>query len=929
MTEILPGVAACADTDNTIQNSKIKPETGALESFLSESGLSCDDVPGWKHVTNAELNIALGRTGAARVAGSAIEIPYFDMNGDPIVDRDQPFRRFRLLSPTAGGPKYLSRAGSVAHVYVPQGLKKLIAMDDRLPEDVVENDRLLVICEGEKKAERLIKLGIPTVAIAGVHMWSDSETRESEKAKSELAGEKAPRLTRKSPVARDLVEIIRALAITKIVIVFDSDGRPVDPGLPGVTERFKSLPDGKMCLNPAVFWAGVTFSAALMRSCPGVAAIAGFTPHSVDKNGNFGRQGIDDWSLSADKTDIEAFIKDLAGRARAMSASQIEAEEDRAEKAARREKIEAEQGFVPLGYSSSGEGTTYYVWSKHLEVVKHFTSSSLTRKPDFYGSFGIEYCDEILGKAVVIQKEDEKKGIPEIVENRFDLDLGQRVVTSACQRAGRWSPDASVRGAGVWRDTETGGLIINNSDCIKLIKLNGDVEKIDRVRGRHIYESTDRGGWSDEIASIDDVRKIIETVESAWAWRTEAEGVLFAGWLFAQAYTGALKARPGVMLNGESGCGKSYLEEWCKRFIGPWGVRIEETRGTSLAGISQLIKRDSVTLFLDEIEPKSGASIEEASRVNRVIDSIRQMLRAAYSRSDDAGSYGAVKGTAHQEAVAREVRVMALMASIAEHDVEQADRNRNLRLGLNRIADIGHPAPALPDSKIGLSIFRLMWGRWAKFNESVEQIEKLIDHREPRMRMTLAVPISALLTALDVDATSQIGSSVINMINAECGGDKAADDAPRDQDRALQRLLAAVIDVNGIKKSIADAVSAALAAGLGRAGRGAGGPDGDALRLTGLTARRNGDGTISLFVAAGHQGVEALGRQIGVPALAGLLRAVEGAEVAGNGRGADERVKLSEQKWRGVWVPTPLYFVGLVDQQEDNAAPEINQAAPY
>jgi hypothetical protein len=158
MTEILPGVAACADTDNTIENPKIKPEIGVLESFLSESGLDGDDVPGWKHVTNAELNLSLGRTGAARVAGSAIEIPYFDMNGDHIVDRGQPFRRFRLLSPAAGGPKYLSRAGSTAHVYVPQGLKKLITMDDRLPEDVFENDRFLVICEGEKKAERRIKL---------------------------------------------------------------------------------------------------------------------------------------------------------------------------------------------------------------------------------------------------------------------------------------------------------------------------------------------------------------------------------------------------------------------------------------------------------------------------------------------------------------------------------------------------------------------------------------------------------------------------------------------------------------------------------------------------------------------------------------------------------------------------------------------------
>jgi hypothetical protein len=584
------------------------------------------------------------------------------------------------------------------------------------------------------------------------------------------------------------------------------------------------------------------------------------------------------------------------------------AEEQKAEREERLAAIMAAQGFVPLGYSSSAESTTYYVWSKYLSVVKSFTDASLARKTVFYGVFGQEFCDEILGKEIVIQRGDEQRGIPEIRERRFDLDLGQRAVTAQCAQAGRWSPESSVRGAGVWNDDQQGGLIVNCSDGLHLIKNDGGAERIERIRGRFIYESTARGAWSDNIATEADVMALIATVGDSWQWRRESDGALFAGWLLAQAYTGALRHRPGVTISGESGCGKSYLEEWSKKLLGKWGLRIEETRGTSLAGVSQLIKHDSLTLFLDEVEPKSGASAEEAARANKNISDILQMLRSAYSRSDDTGSYSAVKGTAHQEATGREVRVMAMIASIAEHDFEQADQNCNLRLGLRRfeVGADGKTArrpPAMPDAGAGADLFRLMWSRWGAFSAMLESVFAVIKHREKRMRLTLAVPVAALLTGLGIAVEAPAAQKLIAQINDDYSA--ADEDAPRDQDRALQRLLAAVIDVGGTKRAIADVMGEAIDAGAGRVGRGAGGAAGDALKLNGLTVRLNSDGSIALFVAARHPGVEALGRQVGIAGLTGILSTVEGAEKAGAKRGgADTRVRIFSQNWSGVWVPT-------------------------
>ncbi len=199
------------------------------------------------------------------------------------MDCGLPFKRYRLLSPEQGGAKYLSPGSTSAHAYIPHGLKSLIESTG----DVT--DHLLVICEGEKKAARLVKLGIPAIAIAGIQMWPESSIRNRRKAEAEQRGEKPLRLSRNTPVADDIKSLIGGLAIEKVVILFDSDGLPVDAGTAGITEKFVMVGDRKMAFNRDVFWSARTFAAALKRSCPHVAVAYGFAPHMIGDNGALGR----------------------------------------------------------------------------------------------------------------------------------------------------------------------------------------------------------------------------------------------------------------------------------------------------------------------------------------------------------------------------------------------------------------------------------------------------------------------------------------------------------------------------------------------------------------------------------------------------------------------------------------------------------------
>lgn len=84
-----------------------------------------------------------------------IAIPFRDFNGLPIIDSGKPFARIRLYSPT-DTQKYHQRAGSGAHIYLPQNFRDL------------GRGSTLVLTEGEFKSLSLGEAGFAAIGLCGI-----------------------------------------------------------------------------------------------------------------------------------------------------------------------------------------------------------------------------------------------------------------------------------------------------------------------------------------------------------------------------------------------------------------------------------------------------------------------------------------------------------------------------------------------------------------------------------------------------------------------------------------------------------------------------------------------------------------------------------------------------------------------------------------
>ncbi len=161
------------------------------------------------------------------------------------------------------------------------------------------------------------------------------------------------------------------------------------------------------------------------------------------------------------------------------------------------------------------------------------------------------------------------------------------------------------------------------------------------------------------------------------------------------------------------------------------------------------------------------------------------------------------------------------------HSLDLAVGPRVIHLGLAAF-DVAFLANAIEDVRAGVNV-----------GGAVSELDAVIriPHPEERMRLTLASPLAAIVVAIGVPIEN--ADKVIAQIAIDYCGVGAVDDARTDQDVALDKLLAVVIEVGMERRSVAEAISLGLETGLGERGRGAGGPSGEELRLAGMTAKRD------------------------------------------------------------------------------------------
>ncbi len=257
-------------------------------------------------------------------AAGGYVIPYLSLYGKPIRDQGRKFQRVRLVGRKNDDvPRYRSPRGSVNHVYVPQGLRDLLVRITR-QRDIQPDVDILYITEGEKKAIRGVKAGMPMMALPGVTMWTDSaKVRAMKRDYEKLGGDPSDiHMTEDTPINPELLEAIEQVlalcpSIGIVCIMYDSGGKPVSS-----KEAFRKTKNGLVAAggldwkgcnvpyggreeyvseNPAVTHAGFTLAAALRKQMAVRAVVAArFCDWNKADEDHWVEQGLDDW-LQAEK----------------------------------------------------------------------------------------------------------------------------------------------------------------------------------------------------------------------------------------------------------------------------------------------------------------------------------------------------------------------------------------------------------------------------------------------------------------------------------------------------------------------------------------------------------------------------------------------------------------------------------------------------
>lgn len=203
---------------------KQKSRETYCQVMLRESGLTQKDVQATILRKDENKTSTVGRvfrSGTINNRGEIVDgddviIEYYDLEGNPVM-YDQVLKgratgvtkeyfRVRWQHPHEhpdknGKPfKYKSPPGSGSFIFIPERIREKFRKKEKIHR--------LFIQEGEKKAEKACKHGIPSVAISGIH-----------------------NLGRNGVLHEDLVKIIITLEVKELVLLFDADWNDISTNI--------------------------------------------------------------------------------------------------------------------------------------------------------------------------------------------------------------------------------------------------------------------------------------------------------------------------------------------------------------------------------------------------------------------------------------------------------------------------------------------------------------------------------------------------------------------------------------------------------------------------------------------------------------------------------------------------------------------------
>lgn len=296
----------------------------------------------------------------------------------------------------------------------------------------------------------------------------------------------------------------------------------------------------------------------------------------------------------------------------------------------------------------------------------------------------------------------------------------------------------NVRGRGCWFDN--GHIVLHLG---KTLVVDGNPMKLKDFQTRNVYEQRECINVNIEYPMQKEFsRKLIDVCKMA-RWEEDYYGEILAGWIFASMVCGAMKFRSHLYLIGQSGSGKSWLQDHLiKPILGRMCTKVSSK--TSEAGIRALLNNDILPVICDENE------VENSKRDKEAMEAIFELARNASSEHSEP----IVKSSPTGQVKTYYCRSAFLFSSIKTSMEKVADLNRTAFIRLkNKPSKDSSEEEKINDSK--------------NFEQLREAVEELIDNDYCETLIARAVRLAGVMRE-----TQQIVSDV----SAKVYGDRRQGD---------------------------------------------------------------------------------------------------------------------------------------------------------
>lgn len=290
-------------------------------------------------------------------------------------------------------------------------------------------------------------------------------------------------------------------------------------------------------------------------------------------------------------------------------------------------------------YSLGFKEKSHYFTSTHNEQIIEITSFSDT---DFLNLMPLQYWESKFPTK----------------QNGVNWILAKSTLMQECRDVGIFE-SKRIRGAGVWDDE--GRTIVNMGDHLVV---DGIVCNLNKIKSKYFYTlGIKLPGLHPNPLTKEECKVIVDACE-LFKWREKDFSFLLAGSMVVTRVCGALPIRPHLWITGEKGSGKTTL---FNRLIYPLiGQPLLFLAGNSTeAGIRQELSANAIPVLFDEFENNGPKSAE-------IIQSVLDLLRVSWSETNAM----VVKGSANGTAQFYQVRCSAIVTSIRQVSMSDADRSR-------------------------------------------------------------------------------------------------------------------------------------------------------------------------------------------------------------------------------------------------------------